>query len=490
MPSPSEIAVRLDRVMTRRPLLVIAGYFLAHALIRAALPVAPGYDDAAEFVRAQVLAGGYTAQPPLYTWLVWLIFQVTGPSLMALVVLKNLLLFGTLALVWRIGRLVGLGERAAATGLFGVFLIVQVAWKSQFTLTHTVIAVAAAALMVERLLVLVERRRLIDYVAAGAVLGLGTMAKYNFPVLPIAFILTLMLTADGRRAFLSWRGLILPVVAALVLSPHALWVAGHLDMATSNTGKLQLGSGGAARLKGGLSYLQTLISFAGPLLLVQSSALWWAGGRDGAREEVASETAPERRRALAIALGIIVVGAGAMVLASGATEVREHWLQPAFFILPVLSAAYLAQRVPVAALAWSQAAAAFVMLGILVAIPIACVLEPSGAGWRAVAAAIRAEVPGVATVVSNNLPNSGRLRWAAPDVAVLDDDMPKLPLVTHAPAALMWATSEDGAPAELVALAAARLGNGVVGPTRVLTVPAWGARSKDKTVRVAGYTPG
>ena len=26
--------------------------------------------------------------------------------------------------------------------------------------------------------------------------------------------------------------------------------------------------------------------------------------------------------------------------------------------------------------------------------------------------------------------------------------------------------------------------------TRVLTVPAWGARSKDKTVRVAGYTPG
>jgi 4-amino-4-deoxy-L-arabinose transferase-like glycosyltransferase len=489
MPSPSEIAVRLDRVMTRRPLLVIAGYFLAHAVIRSALPVAPGYDDSAEFVRAQVLAGGYTAQPPLYTWLVWLIFQLTGPSLSALILLKNVLLFGTLALVWRIGRLVGLGERAAATGLFGVFLIVQVAWKSQFTLTHTVIAVFAAALMLERLLVLVERRRLVDYVAAGAVLGLGTMAKYNFPVLPIAFILALMLTADGRRAFLTWRSAVLVAVAALVLAPHALWVVGHADIATSNTGKLQLGSGGAARLKGGLSYLQTLISFAGPLLLVQAAIAWFGRG-EGAREGVADGALVERRRSLAVAIGIIVVGAGAMVLASGATEVREHWLQPAFFVLPVLSAAYLARRVPVAALAWSQAAAAFVMLGILVAIPIACVLEPSAAGWRAVAQAIRAEVPDVATVVSNNLPNSGRLRWAAPDVAVLDDDMPKLPLATPAPAALMWATSEDAAPADLVALAAARLGKGVVGPTRVLTVPAWGARSKDKTVRVAGYTPG
>ena len=68
--------------------------------------------------------------------------------------------------------------------------------------------------------------------------------------------------------------------------------------------------------------------------------------------------------------------------------------------------------------------------------------------------------------------------------------MPQLPLATRAPAALMWATSEDAAPDGLVALAAARVGKGVVGPTRVLTVPAWGARSKDKTVRVAGYTPG
>ena len=488
MPSPSEIAVRLDRVMTRRPLLVIAGYFLAHAVIRSALPVAPGYDDAAEFVRAQVLAGGYTAQPPLYTWVVWLVFQLTGPSLTALVVLKNVLLFGTLALVWRIGRLVGLGERAAATGMFGVFLIVQVAWKSQFTLTHTVVAVFAAALMLERLLVLVERRRLVDYAAAGAVLGLGTMAKYNFPVLPIAFIVALMLTADGRRAFLTWRSAVLVAVAALVLAPHAFWVVGHMDIATSNTGKLQLGFGLKARLKGGVSYLTTLISFAGPLVLVQA-AIAWLGRGDGAREVVVEGAMAERRRSLAVAIGVIVVGAGAMVLASGTTEVREHWLQPAFFILPVLSAALLARRVPAAALAWSQVAAAVVMAGIVIGIPIACLLEPSAAGWRAVAEAIRAAAPDATLVVSGNLPNSGRLRWAAPDLTVLDADLPKLPIATKGPAVILWATREGAAPANLVALAAARLGPGQVGPARALIVPAWGARSKDKPVGIAVYRP-
>lgn len=487
--TPSSAAAAVDRVMTTRPLLLVGLYFLAHAVLRAALPVAPGYDDAAEFVRAQVLAGGYTAQPPLYTWLVWGIFQLTGPTITGLVVLKNLLLFATLALIWRIARLVGLGEPAAATALYGVFLIVQVAWKSQFTLTHTVIAVAAAALMVERLLVLVERRRLADYLVAGAVLGLGTMTKYNFPVLPIAFVLALMTTADGRRAILDGRSFLALAVAVAVLSPHALWLATHLDVAASNTSKLQLAAGGAARLKGAIAYAETLIAFAGPLALVQGLIFWRFRAGDGARAPVATGWPAELRRALALAVGVIVVGAGAVVLASGATEVREHWLQPAFFIVPVLSAALLAERVPAPALAWSRAAAALVMLGILVAIPIACALEPSAAGWRAAAATIRAEAPGVATVVSNNLPNSGRLRWAAPDIAVLDDDMPKLPIVTRAPAVLLWSGTDETAPADLVALAAARLGKGVVGATRALTLPALGSRAKDKAARFAVYRP-
>lgn len=489
MPSPSSVAARIDRAMTERPLLIVGLYFLAHAVLRAALPVAPGYDDAAEFVRAQVLAGGYTGQPPLYTWLVWLVFAVTGPTVTGLVLLKNALLFATFALVHRIARLLGADRPVAATAMFGVFLLLQVAWKSQFTLTHTVIAVFAAALILERLLVLVERRRLTDYLAVGAVLGLGLMAKYNFPLLPLAVVAGLAMTAKGRAAFLDIRVLATLAVAALVAAPHALWVVTHLDIATSSSGKLHLGTGLAARLEGGSELIVKLIGFAGPLLLVQGLIFWRRRATAGARAEADPARAGERG-ALWRALGFVVIGAAAAVLISGTTEVNDHWLQPALFVVPVLTSIWLAARVPVVALAWTRVAAAVAMAAIFIGIPIACLMEPSAAGWRQAAAALRAEAPDARFAVSSNLQNSGRLIWAAPDIVVVDTSMPKLAVAGAMPALLLWTGSEAAVPADLLALAATRAGKGVAGPARQLTLPAWGARSKDKILRFAVYRPG
>lgn len=40
----------------------------------------------------QQLSMGYGSQPPLYTWLQWLVNQVVGPSVLSLSVLKHSLL--------------------------------------------------------------------------------------------------------------------------------------------------------------------------------------------------------------------------------------------------------------------------------------------------------------------------------------------------------------------------------------------------------------
>jgi 4-amino-4-deoxy-L-arabinose transferase-like glycosyltransferase len=488
---PSSFLAAVDRVMATRPYVVIGLYFLLHALLRSALPVAPGFDDAAEFVSTQTLAGGYSAQPPLYTWLVWLVFQFTGPSLPALVALKNVQLFLTFALIGRIARRVGASESLAVTVLFGVFLIIQIAWRSQFSLTHTIVAVLMSVLFTERFLALVERRRLVDYVAIGLVFGLGCSAKYNFPILPLALMLAALTVPAGRRALATPALLLTLAAAGLAFAPHGVWLVGHLDVATSNSGRLQLMSGPMARVYGLTDLAAALIAFAGPLVLVHG-LIWWRFRRAaGERTPFAGGDAAERRRLLArallLALAAIVVG----LLASGSEQVADHWLQTVFFALPALTTAALAARVPAAALVWSRRAAAVVMVAVTLIIPLACLPHPSAAGWRAVAAALRAEAPGLRTVISNDLRNAGRLKRAAPELILVDTELKHLPVAAPAPAVLMWTPAPGAAtpPEALLALAAARLGRGGTGPVRTLIVPSWIAGRRDQPVAYAVYRP-
>jgi hypothetical protein len=70
------------------------------------LKALPGlhFDEAEQEVWSQSLAWGYGVQPPLYTWLVWALFRVTGVSTVTLVALKATLLAGLIGLLYATAR--------------------------------------------------------------------------------------------------------------------------------------------------------------------------------------------------------------------------------------------------------------------------------------------------------------------------------------------------------------------------------------------------
>lgn len=71
---------------------IFCGYFLVQVAIRLAFGPALELDEAEAFFYARHLSIGYSAQPPLYFWLQWGLFQVVGEGLLALALLKAMLL--------------------------------------------------------------------------------------------------------------------------------------------------------------------------------------------------------------------------------------------------------------------------------------------------------------------------------------------------------------------------------------------------------------
>src|SRR5262249_37812067 len=112
-------------------------YGLAYSILRLSLSDNLPQDDTTSNVLTQTLALGYVPrQPPLYEWLLWLVQQLTGPTLSSFLLIKYGLLTSTVAFLYlaptRIFR-----ERAFAI-LAGLspFLLFQFAWNLHEGVTH------------------------------------------------------------------------------------------------------------------------------------------------------------------------------------------------------------------------------------------------------------------------------------------------------------------------------------------------------------------
>ena len=106
-------------------------YLLLNTLLQLAVSSTADLDQAEQLLLSQQLKAGYNAQPPLYTWLVYLLFQLTGPQLLTLLVLKVCLLSLLVAGLLNIGRYLGFNQQQHLVTIAGLALIPQFLWESQ-----------------------------------------------------------------------------------------------------------------------------------------------------------------------------------------------------------------------------------------------------------------------------------------------------------------------------------------------------------------------
>jgi 4-amino-4-deoxy-L-arabinose transferase-like glycosyltransferase len=304
----------------------IFAYLASIALIQYLLSSTAELDQAEQVLLSQEFAWGYTAQPPLYTWIVALVFSATGPSFGALLAVKVVVLGLLAAALLATGRAWGFSWAQQVVAVVGLGLIPQVIWESQRDLTHSPLAAMFAAAALFQVARLRRSPRPHNYLLLGLVVGLGVLSKYNYALFLAGLLSAVALTPSYRKAIvrlpLAWS----VVVAAAIVAPHVAWAVGHLERVAAGLGKLDRAAGWSIE---GLGHMAgAALAFSAPVGLLAVLVV--------RRHPRLPEAQADHRRLLSRLLAAVVVVAAVFVLASGAKEMKDRWFQPLLFFLPLL----------------------------------------------------------------------------------------------------------------------------------------------------------
>ncbi|OWV74917.1 hypothetical protein ATY76_26535 [Rhizobium sp. R339] len=425
--------------------LLLAAYFVLQVSVRLATSHSLDLDEAEQVFRSQWLAAGYGPQPPFYNWLQYGVFQFAGVSLVALSVVKNLLLFISYLLYGLTARLVLRDKALAAIATLGLLTIPQMVFEMQRDLTHTVAVFFSASIFFYGFVRSLKQPSLASYLITGIGIGFGLLAKYNFAILPAAALIAALADARWRARIFDRRLAVTAVVALIITLPHLFWLKDNLDFATARTLEKMTASDNASYpmqvAMGVSSLVLAILSFAGLTVAVFAAVF-------GRNLRLALAAQSEWTRLLERMMLVFVIGILLLIVFGGAAGIKDRWLVPMLFILPL----YLCLKVEAAAVETGQAFRRFmpVVAVIMIGVPVALYGSVASARFSGhyerlnrpyaeMLATLRKQAEPAAILAGDSL-LAGNLRQDIPGVPVLSVDYPgfKPDISGRRPLLLVW----------------------------------------------------
>lgn len=253
--------------------LFVTGFLLLSAAVRLfATPHAVWIDEAEQVYLSQWLqAGASDAQPPLYTWIHYFAFSLTGPDLWWIIFFKFSIVILT---YWFLQKIftskIGITPPGGILGFFSLAFILQL-WDASLLSTNTLLVTFASVVSMYLIIKIVDQPRWINYIFLGLTLGIGFLSKYNFALAVVAMLLAGITISPIRRVIIS-PNLFLTALACVVITfPHLLWTMKN-QLLVQSTLQNELGNQQnlettASLLKGAGSFFRSLFAFTGIWLL-------------------------------------------------------------------------------------------------------------------------------------------------------------------------------------------------------------------------------
>jgi len=211
-------------------LLLLLGYVTLFFSLRLVLSGTAGTDDVEQAIFAQSLDWGYNpGQPPLYTWVLYGFFELFGPGIHTLSLLRYSLIFLTFFFLFLSLRHLLSEPRLVLLASFSPLLIYYVGWGMHVGFTHTALLSAACMATFYTFLRLVERGSWSAYLGFGLALGVGMMSKYSFPVFALGLIGAGLIQQKSRQRLLSIRLFVSLSLALAINLPPVLWIIDGFD---------------------------------------------------------------------------------------------------------------------------------------------------------------------------------------------------------------------------------------------------------------------
>ena len=350
-----------------RLLLFLGAVFATHVVVRLITSPATVLDESEQLVFSQLWQWGYGPQPPLYTWIQILVFKISGPSILGLSLLKNVLLFGIYAFTYGAGRIVTQSHAGGVIAALSLFFIPQLAWESQRDLTHSVLAtfMASATLFIFLKLHLSRARSL--YLLLGLLFGLGALSNHNYALLFVGLLGAALCLREFRALVLNPWMLVAIGIAALLVLPHSIWISKNWSTVVSTSHKLQI----RTETSWLISALHALGSLAGAWFSHIASVVLILTVLCRKQlvpfpQEVSRR--PPVRLIIFLLLSALVSVAIAMMTAS-ATSIKGRWLQPLYSCVPILGAAFICERAIAATVRRIVGTATLIVAAIIILLP-------------------------------------------------------------------------------------------------------------------------
>ena len=333
---------RIKALAARNPaMLFVLCYFAFQVLFLTLISNGAGVDDAEQLAYVGALQWGYGgSQAPLYTWINSIAGDLLGISLFTIYLVKFSMLASLFASVYFGARLLGLSSVVAAAGMLGMFMLPQISWESQRTLTHSVGGTTGCAWAFLAFAWHMKSRSWHSAALLGLGVAAGLLGKFNASFFLVALIAAGLSIPAYRQVLLSRPSIAAVVAFAVAVTPTALWALEHTENLLARSHKFEMNAGGQlliSRLHGEWKLFLNSVLFSG-VALAFFGAAWWRSRRDAVVVRARwSDGEKFVARAVLFSLGAVAIG----VLISGAAEVKDRWLQPVLFLSPLLLAMLL-----------------------------------------------------------------------------------------------------------------------------------------------------
>src|SRR6266403_1300346 len=312
-------------------------YFGLQILTRSLVSNGLQTDEAEQLLLTQDWKWGYGSQPPLYTWILSVLFSGLGIKVFTLSLLKNVLLFGIYVFVFLSAREIFREPKLAALAAAALLLFPNIAWESQRDQTHLVLATMISAATLFAFLRLLKTKSLAWYAVSGALIGLGALSKYNYLFFPVSLLLAALSIPRLRPFIFTWKSLVALAVLAAVTAPHISWFVLNKALAFSQSYKFKIApaqNGMDVYLQGPLRLVEATCMFVAVPVLIYSPLLYRAL-RTKRNETAVDETRLLFRFLLRAIVFSLLLSLGA-ILIFRVTFIQYRWEEPLLFAVSIL----------------------------------------------------------------------------------------------------------------------------------------------------------
>jgi lipopolysaccharide core galacturonosyltransferase RgtA len=325
------MAMMLSRGL-RPAVLLLAGYFFVSVIVRLVLPNSLTLDEAEQSFFSQFWLLGYGPQPPFYNWVQSAVVAVGGISLATLALPKFFMLLLCYVFYGMAAREIDARPGFAPLAMLSLLTLPQLSYMPQQDLTHTVAVLMATSLFLYGLLRALVRSDWPSFLIVGIAVGIGCISKYNFVLLPAAALLAVAVDRRWRARLLDPRLLVSIGVAAAFIVPHAIWLIGHVELASTGTLSKMSASGGPSGLgrmvKALLSLVVACLAFG-----ALTAAIFAVAYRGHVRP--ALRAGDEWTRLLGRIMLFSLAGVVLVLMVTGTAKITERWLNPYLLVLPL-----------------------------------------------------------------------------------------------------------------------------------------------------------